>query len=204
MSARFVYWMNVSLDLFIERRAGDHSSLAGPDWVRIGEQLHREFNARASAMSMLVEGRVVYEMMDPFWPDARHDDTIPGYLREYGEIWTSLPKVMVSRTRSMTSELASHNTRIIGGDDDAIEQLAELRRTADGDIGVGGATLATQLLHAGLIDELMMFTHPVILGEGRRAFDDPQPRVDLTLIEQQNYDQGVTLHRYAVSAVASP
>ena len=193
MSARFVYWMNVSLDLYIERGPDDHSNLDGPDWVRIGEPLHREFNRRAQSMSMFVEGRVVYEMMDPFWPDARTNESLPAFLREYGEIWTSMPKVLVSRTRTT----ASHNTRIVGGDD-AIDQLAALRQSAEGDIGVGGATLATQLLRAGLLDELMLFTHPTILGSGRPLFDDPCPRVDLDLLEQQTYDQGVTLHRYAV------
>jgi dihydrofolate reductase len=185
--------MNVSLDLFIERQAGEHGDLDGPDWVRIAEPLHREFNARAQAMSMFVEGRIVYEMMDPFWPDARTDDSLPAFLREYGEIWTSKPKVLVSRTRTS----AAHNTRVIGGDD-AIDQLAALRESADGDIGIGGATLATQLLRAGLLDELMLFTHPVILGSGRPLFDDPHPRVDLDLLEQHTYDQGVTLHRYAI------
>src|SRR6516225_12262532 len=76
MSARFVYWMNVSLDLFIEREPGDHGGVEGPDWVRIDERLHREFNARARAMSMLVEGRTIYEMMDPFWPNARGDASL--------------------------------------------------------------------------------------------------------------------------------
>lgn len=193
MTARFVYWMNVSLDLYIERGPDDHSNLDGPDWVRIGEPLHREFNRRAQSMSMFVEGRVVYEMMDPFWPDARTNESLPAFLREYGEIWTSMPKVLVSRTRTT----ASHNTRIVGGDY-AIDQLAALRQSAEGDIGVGGATLATQLLRAGLLDELMLFTHPTILGSGRPLFNDPHPRVDLDLLEQQTYDQGVTLHRYAV------
>ena len=47
MAGRFVYWMNVSLDLFIEREAGEHGDIEGPSWVRLGEPLHREFNARA-------------------------------------------------------------------------------------------------------------------------------------------------------------
>jgi dihydrofolate reductase len=197
MSARFVYWMNVSLDLMIEQHSGDHSNLSGPDWVRLGAPLHREFNTRARTMSTMVEGRVIYEMMDPFWPDARGNESLPDFLREYAEIWTSMPKVLVSHTRTLTPALASHNTRIIGGDN-AIDQLAALRQEAIGDIAVGGATLATQLLCADLLDELMLFTHPVVLGTGRPLFDDPHPRVDLDLIEQQTYDQGVTLHRYAV------
>src|SRR5271163_3783714 len=79
----------------------------------------------ARAMSVMVQGRFVYEMMGPFWPNARTDESLPGFLREYGETWTDIPKVLVSRTRTT----AEHNTRIIGGgDNDAIEQLAVLRR----------------------------------------------------------------------------
>jgi dihydrofolate reductase len=193
MAGRFVYWMNVSLDLFIEREAGEHGDIEGPGWMRIGEPLHREFNARAGAMSMMVQGRTVYEMMDPFWPNARRDESLPGYLREYGEIWTDIPKVLVSRTRST----AEHNTRILSGDD-AIEQLAALRRETDGDIGVGGANLATQLLQAHLLDELLLFTHPVVLGAGRPLFEALDEPLALDLLEQRSFDQGVTMHRYAV------
>jgi dihydrofolate reductase len=186
--------MNVSLDLFIEREAGENSDIAGPSWVRIGEPLHREFNARARAMSMLVEGRTTYEMMDPFWPNARTDHSLPRYLREFGEIWTAMPKVLVSRTRTT----AEHNTRVVGGGNDAIEQLAMLRSNADGDIAVGGANLATQLLRTHLLDELLLFTHPVVLGRGRPLFDALDEPLDLDLLEQRSLDQGVTMHRYAV------
>ena len=196
MPARFVYWMNVSLDLFIERYAGEHSG-PGPNWIRIDEQLHREFNARAHAMSMLVESRTVYEMMDPFWPNARGDESLPEYLREYGEIWTTIPKILVSRTRAT----AEHNTRIIGGAGrDAIAELAAVRKDSTGDIGIGGVNLGTQLLAAHLLDELLLFAHPALLGAGRPLFDslgDNDP-LQLDLLEQKSFDNGVTMHRYAI------
>ncbi|HWU58911.1 MAG TPA: dihydrofolate reductase family protein [Microbacteriaceae bacterium] len=190
MPGRFVYWMNVSLDLKIEREPGEQG---GGEWMRIGEPLHREFNARARAFTMDVQGRVIFETMETFWPNARNDESLPDFMREYGEIWTSMPKVLVSRTR----DSADYDTRIIGGDD-AIQQLATLRAEGDGDIGVGGATLATQLLRANLLDELLLFTHPVILGNGRPLFDEHDEPVELDLLEQASFDQGVTMHRYAV------
>jgi dihydrofolate reductase len=192
---RFVYWMNVSLDLRIQAVEGEHG---GRGWVRIGEPLHREFNARARAMSLFVEGRVTYEIMEQFWPQAQHDESLPDYLREYGEIWTEMPKVLVSRTRPS----AQHATRILGGAD-AIEQLAQLRATTDGDIGVGGAALATQLLEAHLLDELLLFTHPVVLGAGRPLFDRTLEPLQLDLLEHGTFDEGVTLHRYAVRGARS-
>lgn len=194
MTGRFVYWMNVSLDLMIEQEAGEEG---GGEWLRIGESLHREFNARARALACSVEGRVIYEIMEAFWPGARHDESLPDFLREYGEIWTTTPKVLVSRTRTS----AEHNTRVIGGED-AISRLAALREEIDGDIGVGGATLATQLLKADLLDELLLFTHPVILGRGRPLFDPHDRQVELDLLEQASFEAGVTLHRYAVRPVA--
>ncbi|WP_062437046.1 dihydrofolate reductase family protein [Herbidospora daliensis] len=187
---RFVYAMQVSLDLRIEQVPGDNG--AG-EWLRIHEELHREANERTRELALLVHGRVYYEVMEEFWPHAHADASLPDYLREYGEIWTSKPKVLVSRTRRG----AGHNTRIIGGDD-AIERLAALRAETDGAIGVGGAALATQLLRAGLLDELLLFTHPSILGFGRSLFDDYDRPVDLDLIEQRSFQQGVTLHHYAV------
>ena len=190
MMGRFVYWMNVSLDLRIEQVPGDNG--AG-EWLRIDEELHREFNAQARALALMVQGRVIYETMEEYWPRAREDASLPDVMREYGEIWTAKPKVLVSRTRHS----ADHNTRIIGGDD-AIEQLAALRAGTDGAIGVGGAALATQLLRAGLLDELLLFTHPAILGFGRPLFDDYDMPIDLDLLEQRSFDQGVTMHRYAI------
>jgi dihydrofolate reductase len=187
---RFVYWMNTSLDLFIERTAGEDG---GGEWLRITEELHREFNTRAAGLSLMVEGRVIYEIMEPFWPVVAQDASQPDYLREPGAVWTQMPKVMVSNTRTG----AGHNTRVVGGPD-AIGQLAAIREETVGAIGVGGATLATALLAAGLLDELMLFTHPVVLGRGRPLFDGHDGVLQLDLLEQASYDRGVTLHRYAL------
>ncbi|MEU4371506.1 dihydrofolate reductase family protein [Micromonospora chersina] len=192
---RFLYWMNVSLDLRIEQVPGDDG--AG-EWLRIDDELHREFNARARTLAGMVQGRVIYETMEEYWPRARDDASLPEVMREYGEIWTSAPKVLVSRTRHS----AGHGTRIIGGDD-AIEQLAALRAGTDGTLGVGGAALATQLLRAGLLDELLLFTHPAILGFGRPLFDDWDRPIELDLLEQRSFPNGVTMHHYAIRE-ASP
>ncbi|GAA2214731.1 hypothetical protein GCM10009850_101960 [Nonomuraea monospora] len=186
---RFVYSMQVSLDLRIEQVPGDNG--AG-EWLRLGEELHRVANALTRSLALMVHGRVYYEVME-CWPRACDDASLPDFLREYGEIWTAKPKVLVSRTRRS----ADHNTRIIGGDD-AIEQLAALRAATDGSISVGGASLATQLLRAGLLDELLLFTHPSILGFGRPLFDDYDMPIDLELIEQRSFEHGVTMHHYAI------
>jgi dihydrofolate reductase len=189
---QFVYGMNASVDLFIEQVPGEDG--AG-EWVRIDEELHSYWNERARECAVLVQGRVIYEIMERYWPAARTDPSLPDYMREYAEIWTSAPKVLVSRTRTT----ADYNTRIMGGDD-LTEQLAALSAETDGRIDVGGADLATQLLRAGLLDELVLATHPTILGFGRPLFDDYDRPIDLELLEQRSFATGVTVHRYAIGA----
>ena len=190
---RFAYSMNVSLDLRIEQVPGDNG--AG-EWLRIDEELHREANAQTRAVALMVQGRVFYETMEEYWPRAREDASLPDYMREFGELWTAKPKVLVSRTR----QHADHNTRIIGGDD-AIEQLAALRAQTDGAISANGAALATQLLRAGLLDELLLWTHPAILGFGRPLFDDYDRPIELDLLEQRSFESGVTMRHYAIRDV---
>jgi dihydrofolate reductase len=187
---RFVYGMNVSLDLRIEQVPGDDG--AG-EWLRIDEELHRAWNELERANVMSVQGRVLYEIMESAWPRAREDASLPDYMHEYADIWVAQQKVLVSRTRTS----AEYDTRIIGGDD-AIEQLAALKSSTDGTIGVGGATIATQLLRAGLLDELVLATHPSYLGFGRPLFDDYDRPMDLDLLEQRAFASGVTMHRYAI------
>jgi dihydrofolate reductase len=188
---RFVYAMQVSLDLRIEQVPGDNG--AG-EWLRIDEELHRELNEQTRAASMIVHGRRMYEVMEEYWPRARTDTSLPDFMQEYGEIWCATPKVLVSRTR----RTADHDTRIVGGDD-AIEQLAAIRAETGGTIAVGGANLATQLLRAGLLDELMLCTHPAILGFGRPLFDDYDLPIELDPLEQTTFRSGVTMRRYALA-----
>ena len=192
---RMTYWMNVSLDLRIERSAGDHvaDEEGGGEWVRIDEQLFREFNERARGLALFVEGRIIYEMMETFWPSAAEDESLPDYLQEWGKIWTAAPKVLVSKSRTT----ASYNTRIVGGAD-AITQLAAIRDETDGTIGVGGATLATQLLQHGLLDELLLYTHPAILGSGRPLFEEVTEPLECDLLEHATFENGVALNRYQI------
>ncbi|MBB2975860.1 dihydrofolate reductase [Microbacterium endophyticum] len=196
MPARFVYWMNVSLDLKIER---DRDEDGSGDWMSIDEAIHLVFNARAAGLTHMVQGRKVYEAMEQYWPAVREDPSQPAFARAYGEIWTSMPKTLVSRSRTN----ADYNTQIIG--DRAMDRLAALRAESTGDIGVGGADVASQMLLAGLLDELLLFTHPVILGRGRPVFDAYDEPIKLNLLEQAAYPGGVTMHRYAIDypAVAS-
>jgi dihydrofolate reductase len=187
---RTTYWMNASLDLRIEHAAGEQG---GGSWLRIGEQLHRDFNVRARALDLMIQGRVIFETMEGFWPKAAHDSSMPDFMQEYGQIWTEKPKVLLSNTRTK----ADYSTRIIGGPH-AMAELATVITQTPGTIGVGGATVATSLLKQGLLDELLLFVHPVVLGSGRPLFDELTQPLQCDLLEQATFEDGVTLKRLAI------
>lgn len=129
------------------------------------------------------------ENMKEYWPRAGDDASRPKVLREYGEFRRATPKALVSRTR----QRAGFNTPIIGGVD-AIGQLAAL----GAETGVGGASLATQLLRAGLPGELLLFPDPAYPGHGRPLSGNSGRPIGLGLLERRSFEEGVTMYHYAI------
>jgi dihydrofolate reductase len=67
-----------------------------------------------------------------------------------------------------------------------------LKRQPGKDISVtGSATLVRSLLHAGLVDELRLMIHPIVLGSGRRLFENGSGQTPLELVESQTFSTGV-------------
>jgi hypothetical protein len=191
---RFAYSMNVSLDLRIEQVPGDNG--AG-EWLRISEELHREFNARTRAVAMMVQGRVFYETMEEYWPRARGDASLPDVLCEFGEIWTAKPKVLVSRTRRS----ADHNTRSwVDTMRSSSSPPSVPRPTAP---SVWAARRSPRSCSAPSCSRSCCSgPHPAILGFGRPLFDEYDVPIELDLLQQRSFEQGVTMHRYAVHDVS--
>jgi dihydrofolate reductase len=61
---------------------------------------------------------------------------------------------------------------------------------------VGGPTLASAFIRAGLIDEFRMALHPVVLGSGTLFFPRLKDRLDLRLLEARTFQSGVIYMRY--------
>lgn len=88
---------------------------------------------------------------------------------------------------------------------DAGEFVRELKQQpGQGICMMGGGELAQSLFAAGVIDEVGLNIHPVILGAGTPFFRDPGRRIPLTLIESRTIDGGCVLATYRVGPPASP
>jgi dihydrofolate reductase len=89
-----------------------------------------------------------------------------------------------------TLERVDWNSRLVRTD--VGEELARLRGEFDGDMDVGGATLAASFIRRGLVDEFRLLVHPVVIGSGTPFFPPLDTPIPLRLIESGVFKSGVT------------
>jgi dihydrofolate reductase len=135
----------------------------------------------------LLMGRVLYDEWAEYWPD--HAD------EPFGDVMNSMKKYVVSNSLD-TAEW--ENSEIISGDV-AAEKVAVVKAQDGGDITMSGsATTVRWLLREGLLDELHLLVHPLVVGDGMaRLFPSDEPRIPLALLSSQTLKSGVLNLSYA-------
>jgi dihydrofolate reductase len=104
--------------------------------------------------------------------------------------WRDTPKVVFSST----IDTVDWNTRLVTGD--AVAEITRLKADDGEPMRVGGATLATAAVRAGLVDEYEIVTHPVLTGGGTPSFTTLNSWVTLNLTETRTFPAGVIMTRY--------
>ncbi len=181
---KVIYGMSISLDGYIEDANGSLS------WHIIDDELHSHFNRLESLIDMHLYGRLLYELMAAYWPEADKDPAAPQVQVEYAEIWRNKPKVVFSSTLKQVE----WNSRLVSGD--AGEEVRRLKEQPGNYLSVGGAQLASSLTRLGLVDEFWLYYQPVVLGSGKPMFQSLQEAVRLELIDSQRFGSGVVLLKY--------
>ncbi|WP_104193045.1 dihydrofolate reductase family protein [Cryobacterium sp. Y82] len=152
------------------------------------EELGGEMTAMMSRVDTVLLGRVGYEQWASYWPSPENDDP-------FGAFINPVQKFVASRT--LTGDLAWQNSTLITGD--LKEFVTDLKNTEGGEISlVGGISLVRQLLFAGLLDSLLLMTHPVVAGEGRHLFEPTDPVTRLTLQSSSKTSKGNALLTYGL------
>ena len=184
---KLIYSLSVSLDGFAE------SASRSLDWVQVDEELHTFFNDQSREISASLYGRRMYELMFGYWPTAGADPAATPAEVEFAGIWKRIPRVVFSTTLGQVDP----GSRLVHSD--AAEEVARLKEQPGYDMDVGGPTLASTLMRAGLIDEYRLFVHPIILGAGTPFFAPLDNQVPLRLRETRTFGSGVVYLRYEVS-----
>ncbi len=187
---KLIYSMLTSLDGYTEDEHGRFGWGAPED-----EEVHSYINALASSLDTYLYGRRMYETM-VYWETAHTIPDQPQFVLDWARQWQAAQKVVYSRT---LAEPRSARTRVEREfDPDAVRRL---KADAEHDISVDGPELAAQAIRAGLVDEFQMIVCPAVVGGGKRFFPDGV-RLDLELLEERRFGNGVLILRYGVRGVA--
>ncbi|MDN3354536.1 dihydrofolate reductase family protein [Actinomadura sp. DC4] len=184
---RVTYSMNVSLDGYIVGPDG------GFNWTEPDDELFGFATDEIRLVGVHLLGRRLYETM-LYWETADQDPSLDESRLQWGAIWNALPKVVFSTTLPAVRG----NARLASGG--LAEEIERLRaEPEEGDIAIGGATLAAEAAALGLIDEYRARVHPVLVGGGIPFFPQRERRVDLELVETRTFGSGVVYLRHRVS-----
>jgi dihydrofolate reductase len=180
------YSMNVSLDGYI---VGPDGSF---DWPGFDADIFRFWIDEIRGVDVHLMGRRLHETM-LYWETVDQSSLDEAEI-EWATLWNPLPKVVFSTT---LSEVQGHARLASGGVAEEIERLRA--EPGEGEIAIGGATLAAQAAASGLIDEYRPMVYPVLVGGGIPFFPREERRVDLQLVETRTFNSKVVYLRYRVA-----
>src|SRR5436309_3397749 len=139
-----------------------------------------------AASDTLLLGRRTYEVFAAYWPDKTADDS------PYADYLNNAPKFVVSTT---LKSVTWRNSKLIT--EDIVGQVTKLKQQPGKNITIlGSATLVRSLLRQGLLDQLGLLVYPIVVGTGKRLFEDWTAQAPLKLAESQVLSNGVLFLTY--------
>lgn len=146
------------------------------------DEMNAAIGAAVTESDALMMGRVNYQEWAAYWPAQSSDD-------EFTDFMNNTPKFVVSTTLNQ-AELTWNNSTLVTGDVEA--EITKLKQQPGKYIAISGSgTLIESLLHNGLLDELHLMIHPVVVGHGKRLFTDGVDQHALKLVNSQIFSTGV-------------
>ena len=166
-----------------DRRGGfDHGGWATP----YNDQIMGKEMAKGMGDTELLFGRLTYEILRAAWADRTDPNPFTQVLNE-------TPKYVASTT--LTEPLPWVNSVLLDGD--AADAVRELKTGPGKDLVIlGSGELVRGLMAAGLIDTYLLLIHPLVLGSGRRLFDDGSALARLRLEDTITTTTGVVIATY--------
>ena len=152
----------------------------------VDEELGEAILGIAAESDAMLLGRRTYQQLAEFWPSQNSDVPMADFMND-------TPKHVVSTTLK-TVEWAY--SRLLTGD--LTEELAQLKEQRGENILIfGSPTLVRSLLREGLLDELRLLVHPLVVGGGTSLFENGGYGTALTLVDSRTFRTGVVSLTYA-------
>jgi dihydrofolate reductase len=145
------------------------------------DEMGQAVGAQMAAADTMLLGRRTYQEFASYWPHQTSDVPPADYMN-------NTPKLVVSTT--LKAPLEWQNSTLISGN--FAQELTRLKRQPGKNIATtGSATLVRSLLRDNLLDELNLLLHPIVVGSGKRLFDDGIGQVPLKLVDSKTFSTGV-------------
>jgi dihydrofolate reductase len=142
-----------------------------------------------SKADTIILGRVTYSAMARYWPSRAADMSFPREDLAFAEMMNRYEKVVFSR--SMDTPVWN-NSRFVRGNTG--KEILQLKQQPGKDIIIyGSGKLVNSLMQLNLIDEYLLWVHPVILGKGKPLFRD---KINMKLMNLKTFDSGVVILYY--------
>jgi dihydrofolate reductase len=146
--------------------------------------LHRVIDETIAGKFDMLLGRRTYEIFASYWP--HHGDN------SIGKAFNRATKYVATRS---LERLDWENSRRIGGE--VVDELRRLKASPGPALHIwGSGELLQTLIAADLVDEHRLWVVPVVLGQGRRLFENGLPPRSLTLVETRSTPMGVLIVTY--------
>ena len=178
----------VSLDGVMEDPGGaEGSEYGGWSFAYFNEEMGQVIEEGFASSDAMLMGRTTYEAWADFWPNQDPEQNPDAALMN------GVRKYVVSTT--LQEPLEWQNSTLISGG--VAEEISELKRQPGKDIVISGSgALVRSLLEDGLLDELNLLVHPVVVGGGKRLFEEGGERIALELADSRTFSTGVVYLTY--------
>jgi dihydrofolate reductase len=149
------------------------------------DEMGEIIDSAAAQSDAILLGRHTYEEFAAFWPAQDGDEPMADYMNE-------TPKYVVSTT---LTALDWANSSLITGD--IAKAVEALKRLPGKNIQIyGSPMLVRSLLRDGLLDELDLLVHPIVVGGGHRLFENGNYGTVLRLVDSRTLGTGVMALSY--------
>jgi len=183
---KLIFFMHTSLDGFVAGLKGEM------DWINIDETMFDFVATMTDKADSALYGRVTYEMMQSYWPNAGKQPNASKHDKEHSAWYNKVSKIVLSKT---ISEKGLDNTTVIG--DQLADKINKIKNQDGKNILIfGSPTASHSLLSQGLIDEFWLFVNPILLGQGIPLFKGVTETTKLKLIETKTFSSGVIALHY--------
>src|SRR6266496_879651 len=160
-----------------ERKEQEVGGWTAPYW---NDELQTMQYDQLFASDALLLGRVTYTSFAAVWPTVTDEEG-------FADRMNSLPKYVASRT---LKEPLEWNATLLTGD--TVEEVQKLKQDTGRDLLIyGSGELVKTLVRHDLVDEYRLMIHPIILGRGKRLFEEDSDRAGLRITDSQTTEKGV-------------